>query len=67
MLCLYNLTYHVDPYPYAIDEAFDTYRVLVESGMRSFHCVRNLNFVLVGTIIGMSGTRLNIIVSGDSA
>jgi hypothetical protein len=41
-----------DPYPYAIDEAFDVYRVLVESA---------------GTVIGMSGRKLNIIVSGDSA
>jgi hypothetical protein len=41
-----------DPYPYAIDEAFDVYRVLVES---------------TGTVIGMSGRKLNIIISGDSA
>ncbi|KAI0040005.1 alpha/beta-hydrolase [Auriscalpium vulgare] len=40
------------PYPFAIDEAFDTYRVLVESK---------------GKVIGMSGTRLNIIMTGDSA
>jgi hypothetical protein len=42
----------LDPYPFAIDEAFDTYRVLVES---------------VGQLIGMSGRKLNIIMSGDSA
>ncbi|RDB25294.1 Hormone-sensitive lipase [Hypsizygus marmoreus] len=40
------------PYPFAIDEAFDTYKVLVES---------------VGTLIGMSGKKLNIIITGDSA
>ncbi|KAF7321711.1 hypothetical protein MKEN_00692500 [Mycena kentingensis (nom. inval.)] len=40
------------PYPFAIDEAFDTYKLLVESG---------------GSIIGMSGKRLNIVISGDSA
>ncbi|KAJ7594288.1 Alpha/Beta hydrolase protein [Mycena floridula] len=40
------------PYPYAIDETFDTYRALVESA---------------GTLIGMSGQKLNIIISGDSA
>jgi acetyl esterase/lipase len=44
-----NLT---DPYPYAIDEGFDTYRVIAES---------------VGKVIGMSGQKLNIIISGDSA
>jgi acetyl esterase/lipase len=42
----------IDPYPFAIDEAFDVYRVLVESA---------------GTVIGMSGRKLNIIISGDSA
>lgn len=42
----------IDPYPFAIDEAFDTYRVLVESK---------------GKVIGMSGKSLNMIVSGDSA
>ncbi|KAJ7188014.1 Alpha/Beta hydrolase protein [Mycena filopes] len=40
------------PYPFAIDEAFDTYKLLVES---------------VGTLIGMSGKKLNILLSGDSA
>ncbi|KDQ27709.1 hypothetical protein PLEOSDRAFT_1042144 [Pleurotus ostreatus PC15] len=40
------------PYPFAIDEAFDTYRVLVESA---------------GAVLGMSGKKLNIIMSGDSA
>jgi hypothetical protein len=42
----------LDPYPFAIDEAFDTYRVLCES---------------VGQLIGMSGKKLNIIMTGDSA
>jgi hypothetical protein len=41
-----------DPYPYAIDEAFDVYQALMES---------------VGKIIGLSGRKLNIIMSGDSA
>ncbi|KAF6761258.1 Alpha/Beta hydrolase protein [Ephemerocybe angulata] len=40
------------PYPFAIDEAFDTYRVLVESN---------------GTLIGLGGKQLSIIMSGDSA
>ncbi|KAJ7076323.1 Alpha/Beta hydrolase protein [Mycena belliarum] len=40
------------PYPFAIDEAFDTYKILVES---------------VGTCIGMSGKKLNVILTGDSA
>ncbi|KAJ7446239.1 Alpha/Beta hydrolase protein [Mycena galericulata] len=40
------------PYPFAIDEAFDTYKLLVES---------------VGTLVGMSGKRLNVLLTGDSA
>ncbi|TFY75373.1 hypothetical protein EWM64_g8640 [Hericium alpestre] len=40
------------PYPFAIDEAFDTYRILVESK---------------GKAIGMSGKALNVIMTGDSA
>ncbi|KZT71007.1 alpha/beta-hydrolase [Daedalea quercina L-15889] len=40
------------PYPFAIDECFDVYQLLVESG---------------GKIIGMSGHKLNVILSGDSA
>ncbi|KAJ7647126.1 Alpha/Beta hydrolase protein [Roridomyces roridus] len=40
------------PYPFAIDEAFDTYKLLVQSG---------------GTVIGMSGKKLNIVLTGDSA
>ncbi|THV02436.1 alpha/beta-hydrolase [Dendrothele bispora CBS 962.96] len=40
------------PYPFAIDEAFDTYRVLVESA---------------GSVIGMSGKKFNVVISGDSA
>ncbi|KAI0268774.1 Alpha/Beta hydrolase protein [Gloeopeniophorella convolvens] len=40
------------PYPYAIDEVFDTYRIVVESK---------------GKAIGMAGEDLNIIISGDSA
>lgn len=40
------------PYPFAIDEVFDVYRLLVESA---------------GRIIGMSGNNLSVIVTGDSA
>ncbi|KAL1728818.1 Alpha/Beta hydrolase protein [Schizophyllum commune] len=40
------------PYPFSIDEVFDLYKALVETN---------------GAIIGMSGKRLNIIISGDSA
>lgn len=41
-----------DPYPFAIDECFDAYRLLVESS---------------GKHIGMSGTALDVVFSGDSA
>ncbi|KIJ67977.1 hypothetical protein HYDPIDRAFT_173697 [Hydnomerulius pinastri MD-312] len=40
------------PYPFAIDECFDLYRLLAESS---------------GRCIGMSGKKLNVILSGDSA
>ncbi|TFK44388.1 Alpha/Beta hydrolase protein [Crucibulum laeve] len=40
------------PYPFACDEAFDTYRLLLESN---------------GALIGMSGKKLSVIMSGDSA
>ncbi|KAJ3869765.1 Alpha/Beta hydrolase protein [Lentinula novae-zelandiae] len=40
------------PYPFAIDEAFDTYQVLVESG---------------GSAIGMSGKEFNVVITSDSA
>ncbi|KAJ3557825.1 hypothetical protein NP233_g11644 [Leucocoprinus birnbaumii] len=40
------------PYPFAIDEALDVYRLLVESA---------------GRIIGMSGQKLSVVVTGDSA
>ncbi|KAF8904470.1 Alpha/Beta hydrolase protein [Gymnopilus junonius] len=40
------------PYPFARDEAFDVYRLIVESG---------------GRLIGMSGKKLSVIISGDSA
>ncbi|EIN11887.1 alpha/beta-hydrolase [Punctularia strigosozonata HHB-11173 SS5] len=40
------------PYPWAIEEAFDAYRVLAASN---------------GKLIGMSGRRLHIVMSGDSA
>ncbi|GJE92194.1 hypothetical protein PsYK624_083470 [Phanerochaete sordida] len=40
------------PYPYAIDECFDAYRVLVES---------------CGKVVGLAGSTLDVILSGDSA
>ncbi|KAF9653808.1 alpha/beta-hydrolase [Thelephora ganbajun] len=40
------------PYPYAVDEVFDAYQVLVDTA---------------GAVIGMSGRGLEIIASGDSA
>ncbi|KAL0956398.1 hypothetical protein HGRIS_002545 [Hohenbuehelia grisea] len=40
------------PYPFAIDEAFDVYKLLVECG---------------GSLIGMSGKKLRVVMSGDSA
>lgn len=40
------------PYPFAIDEVFDAYRIIVESK---------------GKAIGMAGEDLNIVLSGDSA
>ncbi|KAJ8522488.1 hypothetical protein ONZ45_g975 [Pleurotus djamor] len=40
------------PFPFANDEAYDTYRTIVDSG---------------GAILGMSGKKLSVIVSGDSA
>jgi hypothetical protein len=42
----------LDPYPYALNEAFDLYRLLVESN---------------GRVIGMSGRPIKIVLSGDSA
>ncbi|KIY50479.1 alpha/beta-hydrolase [Fistulina hepatica ATCC 64428] len=40
------------PYPFAIDEAYDTYCALINS---------------LGSVIGMSGRQLTIILTGDSA
>ncbi|KAF8125003.1 Alpha/Beta hydrolase protein [Boletus edulis] len=40
------------PYPFAMDECFDIYRLLAET---------------CGRCIGMSGKKLNVIMSGDSA
>ncbi|EMD37855.1 hypothetical protein CERSUDRAFT_123688 [Gelatoporia subvermispora B] len=40
------------PYPYAIDECFDTYRVLVDSA---------------GKLVGMSGSKFSTVLAGDSA
>lgn len=47
-----QLRYITDPYPYAVDETFDAYQVLVDTA---------------GAVIGMSGYSLEIIASGDSA
>jgi acetyl esterase/lipase len=41
-----------DPYPWALEECFDVYQVLVESK---------------GAAIGMSGKLFNVIMTGDSA
>jgi acetyl esterase/lipase len=46
------LTNVLDPYPFAIDECFDVYRAIAMS---------------TGRCIGMSGKKLNIILTGDSA
>ncbi len=48
---LMNETY-TDPYPFAIDEIFDAYQIIVESK---------------GKVIGMAGEDLDIVLSGDSA
>ncbi|PCH43792.1 alpha/beta-hydrolase [Wolfiporia cocos MD-104 SS10] len=40
------------PYPYAIDECFDVYRSLVDSA---------------GQIVGMSGHKFSVVLTGDSA
>ena len=48
-----RLTVHSsDPYPFAMDECFDLYRLLAETS---------------GSCLGMSGKKLNVILSGDSA
>ena len=63
----------VDPYPFAIDEAFDTYRVLVESSaFFHFSCscdsfTYHINYLLDGALIGLGGSKLSIIMTGDSA
>lgn len=41
-----------DPYPFAIDECFDVYRTLVECA---------------GRLVGMSGSKFDVVFSGDSA
>lgn len=41
-----------DPFPFALHECFDAYRVIAESN---------------GRLIGMSGKRLSIVMTGDSA
>lgn len=43
-----------DPYPFAVDEVFDAYCILVESKGKA-----------IG--IGIAGEDLNIVLSGDSA
>ena len=40
------------PFPFAIDEMFDAYKLLYETNGKS---------------LGMRGTTLNIVVTGDSA
>ncbi|KAG9123739.1 hypothetical protein FRC07_014100 [Ceratobasidium sp. 392] len=40
------------PYPFAIDEAYDTYKLLVESK---------------GRILGMAGDKFSVVLTGDSA
>ena len=49
--CLLNMSY-TDPYPFAVDEVFDAYRIIVESK---------------GKAIGIGGEDINIVLSGDSA
>ena len=43
-----------DPYPFAVDEVFDAYRIIVESKGKA-----------IG--IGIAGGDLNVVLSGDSA
>lgn len=43
-----------DPYPFAVEEVFDAYRIIVESKGKA-----------IG--IGIAGDDLNIVLSGDSA
>jgi hypothetical protein len=43
-----------DPYPFAVDEVFDAYCIIVESKGKA-----------IG--IGIAGEDLNIVLSGDSA
>jgi acetyl esterase/lipase len=45
-------THSSDPYPFAVDEVFDAYRVIVESK---------------GKAIGIGVEDINIALSGDSA
>lgn len=45
-------THSTDPYPFAVDEVFDAYRIIAESK---------------GKAIGFSGEDINIVLSGDSA
>lgn len=60
-----------DPYPFAIDEAFDAYRVLIESGALTLSYPifldPDVDQLAAGTLLGMSGKKLNIVISGDSA
>jgi len=45
-------THSTDPYPFAVDEVFDAYRIIVESK---------------GKAIGIGEEDINIVLSGDSA
>lgn len=51
-ICYTHILFSTDPYPFAIDEVFDAYRIIVESK---------------GKAIGMAGEDLNIVLAGDSA
>ncbi|CAK5281607.1 unnamed protein product [Mycena citricolor] len=56
------------PYPFAIDEAFDTYKVLAESGALMCDVLgESADVAQGGALIGMSTRKLNFVVTGDSA
>lgn len=68
-----TLNWPIDPYPFAVDEAFDAYRLIVESC--EFHdllITRSVKYDILfhfvgGELIGMSGKKLSVIMCGDSA
>ena len=71
LLCLFlhkTLNWPIDPYPFAVDEAFDAYRLIVESC--EFHDLLIVIYFfhsVGGELIGMSGKKLSVIMCGDSA